>query len=85
MLSRQIKISMDGKGAWRDNVFIERFWRSVKYEEVYLHAYDGVVEARGSISRYISFYNSRRPHLSLDRRTPDEAYFNPPMPTQAAA
>jgi putative transposase len=85
LLGKDIKISMDGKGAWRDNVFVERLWRSVKYEEVYLHAYDSVAEARSSISRYLSFYNGRRPHSSLDRRTPDEAYFNPPTPIPAAA
>jgi putative transposase len=85
MLSRQIKISMDGKGAWRDNVFVERLWRSVKYEEVYLHAYDSVAEARSSIGRYMSFYNGRRPHQSLDQRTPDEIYFNPPTPILAVA
>src|SRR4051794_21403902 len=62
-----IAISMDGKGAWRDNVSVERLWRSVKYEEVYLRAYDTVAEARASIGRYLSFYNTRRPHSSLDR------------------
>ena len=67
-------ISMDGKGAWRDNVFVERLWRSVKYEEVYLRAYDGVSEARMSIGRYLDFYNRRRPHSSLDGTTPDQAY-----------
>ena len=72
-------ISMDGKGAWRDNVFVERLWRSVKYEEVYLHAYASVPEARASLGRYLTFYNSRRPHSSLDRRTPDQAYFNRPL------
>jgi putative transposase len=71
-----IAISMDGKGAWRDNVFIERFWRTIKYEEVYLHAYDSVVEARQSIGRYLAFYNARRPHTALDGRTPDQAYFD---------
>ena len=71
-----IAISMDGKGAWRDNVFVERLWRSVKYEEVYLRAYDSVSEARASIGRYLNFYNSRRPHSSLDDVTPDQAYFN---------
>src|SRR6188472_1374815 len=71
-----IAISMDGKGAWRDNVFVERLWRSVKYEEVYLRAYDNVSEARASIGRYLDFYNARRPHSSLDGRTPDQAYFN---------
>src|SRR4051794_30580709 len=65
-----IAISMDGKGAWRDNVFVERLWRSVKYEEVYLRAYDTVAEARASIGRYLDFYNTRRPHSSLDRQTP---------------
>jgi putative transposase len=72
-----IAISMDGKGAWRDNVFVERLWRSVKYEEVYLRAYDNVGEARTSIGRYLDFYNRRRPHSSLDGRTPDRAYFEP--------
>ena len=70
-----VAISMDGKGAWRDNVFVERLWRTVKYEEVYLRAYDSVSEARASISRYLAFYNQGRPHSSLDARTPDEAYF----------
>jgi putative transposase len=68
--------SMDGKGCWRDNVFVERFWRSIKYEEVYLHAYDSVSEAKAGIGCYIEFYNGRRPHSSLlDRHTPDEVYF----------
>ena len=80
----EIAISMDGKGAWRDNVFVERLWRSVKYEEVYLRAYDTVAEARASIGRYLSFYNTRRPHSSLDRRTPDQAYFTR-LPQIAAA
>jgi len=71
-----IAISMDGKGAWRDNVFVERLWRSVKYEEVYLRAYDSVGEARASIGRYLDFYNAKRPHSSLGARTPDQAYFN---------
>jgi putative transposase len=70
-----IAISMDGKGAWRDNVFVERLWRSVKYEEVYLKAYDSVAEARASIGRYLDFYNRKRPHSSLGARTPDQAYF----------
>jgi putative transposase len=80
----KIAISMDGKGAWRDNVFVERLWRSIKYEEVYLRAYDSVAEARTSIGRYLAFYNGRRPHSSLDRRTPDQAYFIP-LPQLAAA
>jgi putative transposase len=72
----EIAISMDGKGAWRDNVFVERLWRSTKYEEVYLRAYASVSEARASLGRYIDgFYNTRRPHSSLDGQTPDEAYF----------
>src|SRR6202521_5800362 len=72
---RDIKISMDGKGAWRDNVFIERLWRTVKYEEVYLRAYDSVSDARACIARYLDLYNHRRPHSSLDDMTPDQAYF----------
>jgi putative transposase len=73
--TRNIAISMDGKGCWRDNVFIERFWKTLKYEEVYLRAYDTVSEARASIARYISFYNGRRPHTALADQTPDAAYF----------
>lgn len=80
-----IAISKDGRGAWRDNVFVERLWRSIKYEEVYLRAYDTVSDARTSIGKYLAFYNGRRPHSSLDRMTPDEAYFNAPMPILAAA
>ncbi len=72
-----IKISMDGKGAWRDNVLIQRLWRSVKYEEVYLRAYDSVSHARASLARYFAFYNARRTHSSLERHTPDEVYFRP--------
>jgi putative transposase len=79
LIKNEVAISMDGKGAWRDNVFIERFWRSVKYEEVYLKAYDDVPDARASLGRYLDFYNTRRPHSSLDRRTPDQAYFTPPL------
>ena len=79
-----IAISMDGKGAWRDNVFVERLWRSVKYEEVYLRAYDSVSEARASIGRYLDFYNGRRPHSSLDGTTPDQAYFTT-LPLRLAA
>ena len=84
LASNGIAISMDGKGAWRDNVFVERLWRSVKYEEVYLRAYDGVGEARSSIGRYLDFYNGRRPHSSLDGATPDQAYFTP-LPFRMAA
>ena len=70
-----IAISMDGRGAWRDNVFVERLWRSVKYEEVYLKAYDSVGQARASLGRYLDYYTGKRPHSSLDARTPDRAYF----------
>lgn len=80
-----IAISMDGRGAWRDNVFVERLWRTIKYEEVYLRAYVSVSEARASLGRYLAFYNAGRPHSSLDRQTPDEAYFNPLQPIPAAA
>ena len=75
---------MDGKGCWRDNVFVERLWRSVKYEDVYLKAYDSVSEARASIGRYLDFYNRKRPHSSLDAQTPDQAYFHH-LPQRAAA
>lgn len=75
----KVSISMDGRGAWRDNVFVERLWRSVKYEEVYLRAYGSVSDARASLGRYLTFYNGRRPHSSLDRKTPDHAYFNHPL------
>jgi len=84
LVKNGIAISMDGKGAWRDNVFVERLWRSVKYEEVYLRAYDGVGQARSSIGRYLDFYNGRRPHSSLDGATPDQAYFTP-LPFRMAA
>ena len=70
-----ICISMDGKGCWRDNVFLERVWRSIKYEEVYLHDYETVSVAREGIGRYINFYNARRPHSSHQARTPDVVYF----------
>jgi putative transposase len=79
-----IRISMDGRGRWRDNVFVERIWKSIKYEEVYLHAYASVAEARTSIGRYLEFYNSIRPHSSLKALTPDQVYFNrPPVPLAA--
>jgi putative transposase len=70
-----VAISMDGKGRWIDNVFIERLWRSVKYEEVYLHGYANGTEARTALTRYFSFYNARRSHQSLEYQTPDEVYF----------
>jgi len=70
-----IQISMDGKGRWMDNVFIERLWRSLKYEEVYLHAYDTIPQARDGIGAWIAFYNQRRKHQALDRKTPDTIYY----------
>jgi len=70
-----VAISMDGKGRWIDNVFIERLWRSVKYEEVYLHAHTNGTEARTALTRYFSFYNARRSHQALEYRRPDEVYF----------
>lgn len=84
LLERGVQISMDGRGAWRDNVFVERLWRSIKYEEVYLHAYESVSDAKAGIARYINFYNSRRPHSSLDKKTPNEFYFAT-LPQQRAA
>ena len=76
--------SMDGKGRWVDNVFVERLWKSVKYEEVYLHAYDSVAQAKHALQRYFSFYNQRRPHSSLDGKTPDQVYFHSLSLQQAA-
>ena len=84
LLKAGIAISMDGRGSWRDNVFVERLWRSIKYEEVYLRAYDSVSDARGLIGCYLDFYNRRRPHSSLDGMTPDQAYFSP-LPLRMAA
>ena len=72
-----VAISMDGRGCWRDNVFVERPWRSIKYEEVYLHAYESVSAATAGVGRYLEFYNGRRPHTAPGDRTPDEAYFTP--------
>jgi Transposase and inactivated derivatives len=79
-----IPLSMDGKGAWRDNLFIERLWKSVKYEEVYLHGYDSVAEAQRGLARYFTFYNQGRPHTALDGQTPDMVYFAP-LPQREAA
>jgi putative transposase len=81
----EIAISMDGKGAWRDNVFVERLWRTVKHEEVYLRTHTGVSEARASIGRYLDFYNEKRPHSSLGGQTPDQAYITALQPIPAAA
>ena len=80
-----IEISMDGKGCWRDNIFVERLWRTLKYEEVYLHAYDTVSAAAAGIERYLTLYNTKRPHSSLADQTPDEAYFTPTRQLSAAA
>jgi putative transposase len=82
--AHHIRISMDGKGRWRDNIFVERLWKSIKYEEVYLHAYDTVASARSGLARYIAFFNTRRPHTALDRCTPDTVYFQS-LPLAAAA
>lgn len=73
--AHDVKISMDGKGRWVDNVFVERLWRSVKYEDVYLYAYETPKALRSGLSRYLEFYNTRRRHMSLKRRTPDAVYF----------
>ena len=74
--SHDINISMDGKGRWLDNVFIERLWRSVKYEDVYLKAYSSITEVRQGLKEYFEFYNLRRRHQSLDRKTPDNVYWS---------
>ena len=76
VLARGCKLSMDGRGAWRDNMFVERVWRSVKYERVYLKAYDSVSAARADIADYLDWYNTARPHSSLERITPEQAYLN---------
>jgi putative transposase len=82
--AHDVAISMDGKGRWVDNVFVERLWRSVKYEDIYLHAYDSVKDLNAALARYFSFYNGRRPHQSLDQRTPDAVYFAVPELNRAA-
>lgn len=78
---RGIAISMDGRGRWIDNVFVERLWRSLKYEEVYLKAYDSIADARAGIAAWIEFYNFERPHQALGNRTPWEAFSNKPEPS----
>ena len=80
-----IQISMDGKGCWRDNVFVERLWRSIKYEEVYLHAYDTVSAAHQGLTRYLMFYNQTRPHQALAGQTPDQVYDDHLTTRQTAA
>lgn len=84
LLDAGVAISMDGRVRWMDNVMIERLWRSVKYEEVYLHAYENGVDARTSLAAYFGYYNTRRRHQSLDGRTPDEAYHGNERLPQAA-
>jgi putative transposase len=74
VLAKGCKLSMDGRGAWRDNVFVERLWRSVKYERVYLKAYDSVSAARADLAAYLDWYNAHRGHSSLERLTPNEKY-----------
>ena len=83
VLKRGVKLSMDGKGAWRDNVFVERLWRSVKYERVYLKAYDSVSAARSDLAQYVDWYNEERPHSSLNDQTPDQTYWQL-LPTMKA-
>lgn len=85
VLAAGCKLSMDGRGAWRDNVFVARVWRSVKYERVYLKAYDSVSAARADIAEYFAWYNAQRPHSRLDRSTPDETYFASLPPVKLAA
>ena len=80
-----ITISMDCRGCWRDNVFVERLWKSIKYEEVYVRSYDTVSQARDGIGRYLNFYNTRRPHGALDAMTPDEYYYQHLPALQQAA
>ncbi len=82
--SHQIQISMDGKGCWRDNVVIERFWRTVKYEEVYLKAYQTTSEVRAALTQYIKFYNEMRGHQALNGQTPDSVYFSNRLAAKAA-
>ncbi len=85
LAAKDVRISMDGKGRWIDNVFVERLWRSVKYESIYLHAYETPREVRVALARYFKFYNGHRPHQSLGYRTPDEIYFGTHELTGAAA
>ena len=83
--ARSIRISMDGKGCWRDNIFVERLWRTIKYEEVYLKAYDSVAQAKASLGQFIRFYNCRRPHQTFAGKTPEMIYFaNLPQENLAA-
>ena len=81
VLAHRVSISMDGKGRWVDNVMVERLWRSVKYEEVYLKAYSSVTDAKKQLSAYFEFYNLKRPHSRLDKMTPNE-FYNDQLPQQ---
>ena len=83
--THRVNISMDSRGRWIDNVFIERLWRSVKYEEVYLKAYGSLTEARRGLAAYFEFYNQKRRHQGLDDRTPDEVYWSTLPKIQVAA
>ncbi len=85
VLNSGAKLSMDGRGAWRDNVFVERLWRSVKYEHVYKFAYASVSEARTKIAGYLDWYNNGRAHSSIEDQTPDEAYWSGLPQLKAAA
>ena len=84
LLAKGVRVSMDGKGRWVDNVFVERLWRSVKYEDLYLHAYDTLREVKSALASYFGFYNARRVHQSLDYLTPDEVYWGAGAMKQAA-
>jgi len=84
LLAKRVRVSMDGRGRWVDNVFVERLWRSVKYEEIYLHAHETPREVKTALTRYFAFYNADRPHQSLEDRTPDEMYFGTDKLTKAA-
>ena len=84
LLAKRVRVSMDGKGRWVDNVFVERLWRSVKYESIYLHAYETPREVTVALARYFEFYNAHRPHQSLDYRTPDEMYVGTQERNEAA-
>jgi len=75
LLKNNIKISMDGRNRWMDNIFIERFWKTLKYQEVYLKAYESISHARKEITRFIDKYNTWRPHQGLNEKTPDEVYY----------
>ena len=85
LIENGIAISMDGKGRWRDNVFVERLWRSVKYEDIYLKAYGSIIEVKKGLTKYFTFYNQKRWHQNLDRKTPAMVYFNTKPQRQVAA